>query len=217
MACDRPALADKLPKKLAAKSFAQWTLSHMIRYEPVSLIDYLDDGVPKTVYDNINWREGLKPPTVRSVGFMHQGSQWSGDRYDLIVNNIKEACLRAYQNGMEGVSIVGEVSSMNVTSALNYLAFSHFIHWPEDSLRAFGRKTLGQVLESEDEGEAFAELLTHCDSGKLSEKQLNDIGKRAKDLKWKVRAGKDLTRWRFWNWMDYIAKDMKERYTVSIF
>ncbi|MHC4674985.1 MAG: hypothetical protein ACYTBZ_21070, partial [Planctomycetota bacterium] len=57
MACDSPALADKLPKKLAAKSLAQWTLSKLIRYEPVSLIDYLDDGAPKAVFDNINWRE----------------------------------------------------------------------------------------------------------------------------------------------------------------
>jgi hypothetical protein len=182
------------------------------------LIDYLDDGAPKAVFDNINWREGLKPPTARSVGFMHQGSQWNEvPRHHLIVSNIKEACLRAYREGLEGVSIHGEVSSMSVTWALNYLAYSHFIHWPEDSLRAFGRKTLGQVLKSEDEGQAFAELLAHCDSGKLSEKQQNEISKRARGLRGQVRRGAELTSWRFWNWLDNISQGNTEKYTVSIF
>jgi len=217
MACERPALADKLPKKLAERSFAQWTLSNIIKYEPVSLIDYLDDGAPKVVFDNINWREGLKPPTVRNVGFIHHGSQWSGlSRHHLIISTIKESCLRAYREGLEGLSIVGEMSSMNVTNALNYLAFSHFIHWPEDSLRAFGRKTLGQVLKSEDEGEAFAELLAYSDSGQLSEKQQNEIAKRVKGMKWQVRAGKNLTGYRFWSWLDQLSKGTSAKYPVSI-
>jgi len=52
---------------------------------------------------------------------------------------------------------------MLIPWVLNYLAFSHFIHWPEDSLLDWGRKTLGQVLGSPDEGEAFANCSFNCD------------------------------------------------------
>jgi len=52
---------------------------------------------------------------------------------------------------------------MLIPWVLNYLAFSHFIHWPEDSLRAWGRKMLGQVFSPADKGEASAELFVHCD------------------------------------------------------
>ena len=61
----------------------------------------------------------------------------------------------------------GEVSSTIVPYAVNYLAFSHFIHWPEDTLRDFGRKTLSQVLGSEKDGEAFAEVLKKLGSRRV--------------------------------------------------
>jgi hypothetical protein len=51
---------------------------------------------------------------------------------------------------------------------MNYLAFSHFTHWPEDSMRDFGRKTLGQVLGSAKDGEDFALVLSHLDAGTMT-------------------------------------------------
>lgn len=214
MECQKPALIDKLP----SNAICQWTLTSMLRREEVQLIKYLDNGTPEETFRNERWPTGIKPPTTRSVGFVHQGSQWVGiNRYRLIISYIKQSCLRAYRAGMEGVSIHGEVSSMNVTWALNYLAYSHFIHWPEDSLRDFGRKTLGQILGSEDEGEAFAVLLAHIGNGWLANKQLQEIETRKRDLRTRVAKGTDLIRWRFWNWMHYMAKDIKEQYTVSIF
>jgi len=214
MYCQKPALIDKLP----SNAICQWTITSMLQGEQAPLMKYLDNGAPEEILNHERWPKDIKPPTARSVGFMHQGSQWVGvNRYQLIIGYIKQACLRAYRAGLEGVSIHGEVSSVNVTWALNYLAYSHFIHWPEDSLRDFGRKTLSQVLGSEDEGEAFAVLLAHIGTGWLADKQVQEIDKRKRALRPRVSKGTELTRWRFWDWMHYMSKDIKERYTVSIF
>jgi hypothetical protein len=182
------------------------------------LTAYLDDGAPNAAFDNPKWPKGLVAPSPRSVGFVHQGSQWSHvPRYEQIVSTIKEACLRAYRSGLEGVSIHGEVSARHIPWALNYLAFSHFIHWPEDTIRDFGRKTLGQVLGAEDEGEAFAELLASWDAGTLTEAQKKDIDGRSRDLRGKVAGGTALDRWRFWHWLAHMAAGRAERHTVSVF
>jgi len=214
MECRRPALFDKLP----ADGLCQWTLTFMVRPAPLPLTKYLDDGAPQEALSNDIWPADVKPPSARSVGFLHQGSQWYGhSRYQQIVSTIKEGCLRAYRAGLEGVSIHGEVSSMHVPWALNYLAFSHFIHWPEDSLRQFGRKTLGQVLGSPDEGEAFAELLAAWDGRLLSDAQKKDVEQRRQSLACSAAQGKDLQRLRFWNWLHAMTQGAVESQTVSIF
>lgn len=194
-------------KVLPPQSLCQWTLSGMILQKPLPLAAYLTDGAPAAVFDNPTWPLTLRPPCQRSVGFVHQGSQWSHlHRYQVVVSSIKEACLRAHRSGLEGVSIHGEVSLRCIPYALNYLAFSHFIHWPEDTLLDFGRKTLGQVLGGPAEGEAFAELLAHWDAGTLTDDQRTHanparfgydphaVGNEAQDL---VRY----QQWRFWNWL----------------
>ncbi len=214
MECERPAMFDKLPPE----ALCQWTITFMVKPAPLPLTRYLDDGAPREAFENDSWPTDIKPPSSRSVGFLHQGSQWTGrSRYQCVVGTIKEGCLRAYRTGLEGVSIHGEVSSMHVPWALNYLAFSHFIHWPEDSLRQFGRKTLGQVLGREDDAEAFVEHLAGLDAGTLTDKQKKDIAKRVKSLTSDVYAGKSLTRFRFWNWLHWLSHEHFERHTVSVF
>ena len=106
---------------------------------------------------------------------------------------------------------------MHVPWALNYLAFSHFVHWPEDSLRQFGARTMSQVLGSEDEGVAFAELFAHYDSGSLTDKHKRDIQKRAAEWGGAASTGRGLDKWRFWNWLNHMAKGALERQTVSFF
>jgi hypothetical protein len=161
-----PAMFGRLPPD----GVAQWTLSGMLLAKPLPLTTYLDDGRPDAAFDNPNWPRGLRPPGARNVGFLHQGSQWwSVGRYACIVSTIKEACLRAHESGLEGVSIHGEVSDRHIPYALNYLAFSHFIRRPQDTLRDFGRQTLGQALGSERDGEDFAVVLAHWDAGTLTE------------------------------------------------
>ncbi|MBM4031416.1 MAG: hypothetical protein FJ291_06465 [Planctomycetes bacterium] len=212
--CERPALLDRLPPA----GITQWTLTHMVLDKPLPLTAYLDEGAPRAAFENPNWPAPLRAPAPRNVGFIHQASQWSRvGRYDQIVSTIKEACLRAHRAGMEGVSIHGEVSSRHIPWALNYLAFSHFIHWPEDPLRAFGRKTLGQVLGGEDAGERFAELLAHWDAGTLTDAHKDEAGRRAAELARRVAAGDGLVQWRFWDWLARMARGTRERHTASFF
>jgi hypothetical protein len=218
MECRRPVLLDKLP----GEAICQWTLSYMVRVDragPLPLTKYLDNGAPEEALGNDKWPADLKPPAARNVGLVHQGSQWCryAPRYDQVVSTIKEACLRAYRAGMEGVSIHGEVSSMHVPWALNYLAFSHFVHWPEDSLRQFGSKTLGQVLGSAEEGEAFVELLAHWQANSLTEAHTKDLQQRVRTLEWAVCGGAHLDRWRFWNWLSEMVRGRQDHQTVSIF
>ncbi|MCC6397469.1 MAG: hypothetical protein IT282_10655 [Bacteroidetes bacterium] len=213
--CDRPALVDKLP----ADAVCQWTLTRMVRNKPLPLTAYLDDGTPAEAQSAEFWPADVKPPTRRSVGFLHQASQWHGStRYNEAVSTIKEGCLRAYRAGLEGVSIHGEVSTMHVPWALNYLAFSHFIHWPEDTLRAWGRKTLGEVLGSEAEGEAYAELFAHWQAGLLTNAHKKDLRQRTRAMTNAVAArGEHLDRLRFWSWLCNMVDGMGDRQTSSIF
>ena len=214
MECPRPVMFDKLP----AGALCQWTLTFMVHARPLPLTGYLDDGAAAEALSCETWSADVKPPSTRSVGFLHQGSPWYGrSRYKHVISEIKEGCLRAYRTGLEGVSIHGEVSSMHIPWALNYLAFSHFIHWPEDSLRDWGRKTLGQVLGSPDEGEAFAELLAHGDAGSLTQEQLKDLGARTLSLRRDLYKGIHVQRWRFWNWLNALAHKQTDSQTVSPF
>ena len=164
--------------RISEDAICQWSLYSMLLRQPLKLTDYLENGTPDAVFDNPNWPRGLVPPSKRSVGFVHQGSQWfwkpqdqtwSGSRFQMVLSSIKEACLRSYLSGLEGVSIHGEVSWRNFNCALNYLAFSHFIHWPEDSMLDFGHKTLGQIFGSRQAGEDFIVALCHLESGSLTE------------------------------------------------
>lgn len=204
-----PAMLDVLPHQ----AVAQWTLTGMLLKDALPLTAYLDDGAPRAAFENPNWPADLRPPSRRSVGFVHQGSQWSGvGRYACAVSPIKEACLRAYRSGLEGVSIHGEVTSRYIPAALNYLAFSHFTHWPEDTLREFGRKTLSQVLGSEEDGEAFAVVLSHWDAGTLTD----DLKKLARPTRHgfvgalcgsECDNADDLQRYNFWSWLHGRAVD----------
>jgi len=214
-----PTLVDRVP----AESIAQWTLTGVVRSPVLPLTAYLDDGSPEAALDNEYWPAQLHPPTRRSVGYLHQGSQWTrrgpAGRYQQVISTIKEGCLRAYRAGMEGVSIQGELTRRYVPWALNYLAFSHFIHWPEDSLRDFGRKTLGKVLQSEEEGEAFVEALAHWDAGSLTDSHRRDIRSRAGALRTSISRGavEDLERMHFWSWLERMAAGMADPHTASSF
>jgi hypothetical protein len=214
-----PAMLGILPPE----SIAQWTLTGMLLAEPLPLTAYLDDGAPAAAFDNPAWPRDVRPPSRRSVGFLHQGSQWHGtSRYSCVVGTIKEACLRAHRAGLEGVSIHGEVTSRYIPAALNYLAFSHFTHWPEDTLREFGRKTLGQVLGSAEDGEAFAEVLAHWDAGALTaehEKQAdpNRHGFTSRMAGSACDTVEQYRQYRFWEWLHQMVKGRTDRHHCRTF
>jgi hypothetical protein len=145
-----------------------------------------------------------------------------GDRHQQVVSTIKEACLRAYRSGLEGVSIHGEVTSRHIPAALNYLAFSHFTHWPEDTFREFGRKTLGPVLGSEEHGEAFAEILAHWDGGTLTEEHQKQVDPNRRGFNVKVCGSacdtvETYQRYRFWEWLASMVKHKCDRHFAPPF
>lgn len=210
MGTDRPEIFNQLEYE----GIAQWTLTRMVREEEIKLLDFLDEKRPQSAYDNPSWPKDIRPPSKRSTGFVHQGSQWDyspwetkSTRYNLFIGRIKEACLRSYEAGLEGVSIHGELTSRHIPAALNYLAFSHFTHWPEDTLRDFGKKTLGQVFGDEKEGEDYVELLALWEANKITQKE-RDLVKARYDKAYEIIVpySKDVdedqkTRFFFWNWL----------------
>lgn len=204
-----PAFLTRLP----AQAVCQWTLTGMVRPEPLPLTAFLDDGAPEAVYANPQWPRGLMAPAPRNVGFLHQASQWVGaytKRYTCMLSTIKEACLRGFESGLEGVIIHGEVSARCIPYALNYLALSHFSYWPRDTLLDFGRKTLGQVLGSEQDGEDFVRILAHADAGTLTDEwiQLADPAQHGWAVNLQpesVRTIPDFQRYRYWEWLKWMA------------
>lgn len=214
-----PAMLSILPPD----SIAQWTLTGMLLPEPLPLTAYLDDGAPAAAFDNPAWPKDARPPNRRSVGFLHQGSQWhEASRYSCVVGTIKEACLRAHRSGFEGVSIHGEVTSRYIPAALNYLAFSHFTHWPEDTLRDFGRKTLGQVLDGEHHGEEFATVLAHWDAGSLTAEHESQAHPDRHGFSLRMAGSacetvEQLRRYRFWEWLHQMVKARTDRHHCRTF
>lgn len=226
MSCKRPVIFDRAP----AQSIAQWTLTWMVRQRdmaydrPLPLLAFLDDGAPAAALDIPQWPNAVIPPSgMRSVGFLHQGSQCTLDRYEPVISTIKEGCLRAYRAGLEGVSIHGEMTPRHATWQLNYLAFSHFIHWPEDSLREFGRKTLGQIMENEEEGEAFIELYAHLESGSFTEDHRKEMITRTRLATDKVEHGDIqhvepiMDRWRLWDWLYVMDQGPTRRQVINTY
>ena len=222
MDCDRPAMFDVLP----AGGICQWTISSMMRRRPLKLSDYMDDGAPAAAFDNDLWPADLVPPVrdIRSVGFVHQPSQWSGGptklgRYQQLVSVIKEACLRSYRAGLRGVSIHGEVTAGYVPWALNYLAFSHFTHWPEDTMRQFAAKTLAPVLGNEREAQEFMELFSHYDSGAFTEADARLAKERDDAYREHAARGRKeaIETYRMWHWLHRVGTGQHETETVSFF
>jgi len=215
MQCARPQMFDRFHKG----SVAQWTITGMTLRKPLPLTVYLDDGVPDAVFENPCWPKDVRPPSIRSTAFQHYPSQWSGDRYREGISVIKESCLRAYGSGMEGVAIHGEVTSRYIPWALNYLAFSHFVHWPEDSLRDFAKKTLGNVLESEEAAQLFVEILARWNAGCVTEEDRKEIRSKMRSFQFLKGPGKktivEINRWQFWHWLDSMVNRLVEDQTVS--
>ncbi|MCK4626576.1 MAG: hypothetical protein KAV00_14755, partial [Phycisphaerae bacterium] len=149
---------------------------------------------------------------------VHQGSEcWHDTRYDVAIPYIKEACLRACHAGLEGLSIVGEVTSRHIPCALNYLAFSHFTRFPADSLREFGQKTLAGEVGDEDRAVRFVEILAGVYDGLVGDKDRHDAALLAKQASQDIAAGRNVEQSRYWMWLGAMAAGRTERFTSSFF
>ncbi len=152
---------------LPAGSIAQWTLTGMLTGSPPALRDWLETGTPRKLYRNRNWPKKLQPPTERSVGYIHQGSQWheSLRRTSLCLKPFAEAAVRAHETGLEGISIHGEVSARTLPWKLNYLTMRHWCYHPNSTLEEFARAELEPRLGGRQEALDFVEALCLLDEG----------------------------------------------------
>lgn len=161
-----PYFATRMPES----AVCMWTLSGMLRKQPVKLREWMECPRPDGVYENPTWPRGIRPPTPRSAGFMHQGSQWSPvPRTALALSTYAEGCLRSHESGLEGISIHGEATSRTMTWKLNYLAMRHWTYHPESTLREFARVELAPELGSLEEAYDFIEALCLLDEGRHGE------------------------------------------------
>lgn len=201
---DVPYFATHLPDS----ALCQWTLSGMLRTQPVPLRDWMDSPLPAALYDNPNWPRGLRPPTPRSAGFMHQGSQWSPvPRSALAVSTFAEGCARSHEAGLEGISIHGEASSRTMTWQLNYLAMRHWTYHPRSTLQDFARAELAPRVGGEAAALDFVEALCLLEEGRHPEAR--EIATRyiGSGYSWRgpVRSIKGLERERMWMEMKWWA------------
>ena len=105
------------------------------------------------------WPKGLKPPFPNSVGLLHQGSQWwpsshwwgatswgnnVGARYEEMLETIRYTGQRAFEEGLTGIEIMGEVSPNSPQNELNYLAFEEFCWHPTRTMDNFVETRLGR-------------------------------------------------------------------------
>lgn len=119
----------KFSQSINGDAICQWTLTGMVS-------------------PSGSWPNALKPPTRRSVGFSHWGSQWvwPNTRHSLIVNHIRDICQRGAESGLEGVIIHGEISQSQLVPILNYRAFSYFCKHPQNSLANFAEDCLEDLF-----------------------------------------------------------------------
>lgn len=105
-------------------------------------------------------REYVKTlPRSRNIFRTHMGSQWNGERYSLVADRFASMASLAYQTGMQGMTIFGEVSSFNPANEINYLAFSRFCWNPRLKWDDFVKNDLAPILGGIPEALKFLELL----------------------------------------------------------
>jgi hypothetical protein len=138
----------------------------------IPLREWMTNPRPAAAYSNPKWPKGLRPPTPRSAGFVHQASVWTpvARRTDLALSAFAEACLRGHEAGLEGISVHGEVTSRILAWKLNYLAMRHWTYHPESTLEAFARAELAPRLGGEREALAFVRYMAGMEDNKLDPK-----------------------------------------------
>ncbi|MGA2763900.1 MAG: hypothetical protein ABSG17_11095 [Spirochaetia bacterium] len=97
-------------------------------------------------------------PKSRNIFRTHMGSQWNGERYELVARRFADMAGLASTTGMQGLTIFGEVSAFEVANEINYLAFARFGYTPTLTWDAFVRDDLGPLLGGPAEAEKFLAL-----------------------------------------------------------
>ena len=164
---DPKMIRSKFPRFVSAypeDAICQWTYTSMVEgwgRDPEAVV-------------RSKWPSGLRPPTKRSIGLLHQGSQWhrsdvwwtrsprgnsTGERYVDISELIRYTCSRCSEEGLQGVEILGEVSDASPANELNYMAFEEFTWHPRKTMDEFVRDRLSKAYGSVEDARRFLRMV----------------------------------------------------------
>lgn len=138
-----------------------------------------DDAIYQFCFNRSYWPKLLKGLSKEYVNKLkqnsilrtHMGSQWNRERYELVADRFAKMMQIAYQSGLKGATIFGEVSAFNVVNEINYLAFSRFGYDPTLSWDNFIDKDLAPILGGKEAARRYLALLesiSHSDQEGLS-------------------------------------------------
>ena len=98
-------------------------------------------------------------PRSKNIFRTHIGSQWNGQRHELVAGTFADMASAAYRTGMQGLTVFGEASDFDAVNEINYLAFSRFSWNPELGWDEFVKRDLAPRLGGVAEAERYLELL----------------------------------------------------------
>ena len=82
-----------------------------------------------------------------------------GARYEEMIETIRYTAQRAFEEGLEGIEILGEVSPNSPQNELNYLAFEEFCWHPHRSIQEFIDQRLNRLYGNLELGRRFVETV----------------------------------------------------------
>lgn len=101
----------------------------------------------------LNWDIWAKAPAMpkplrkfRHIMRCHHGTQWSGGRATIAVEEIRRQCRLSLEAGMQAVSLFGESSPFHTNAEFNYLAMQYFADHPNHSTNDFAANVLAPKL-----------------------------------------------------------------------
>lgn len=180
------------------EAICQWTLTGMLHDPAIPMLTLLDDGVPEILSWAPRWPKGVRPPAPKNCGYFHQRR---GAKGGPIISSIKEAALRGAVEGLQGLVIYGEISWRDVAQELNYLAFSHFLFHPEDSLRDFAEVKLSPLVGGSELAQRYIEFLAKIEIDRLTHHDRAILSKILGDLRRNVKVGKEWGPYHRWQWL----------------
>lgn len=153
----------RFPGQFPEQAVCQWTLTRMV------------SKPSQAKPDPALWPRGVRPPTQRSVGLLHQGSvvwkgshwwcatSWGNDtggRYDEILDILSYTARRCQEEGLEGLEIMGGVSPSSPQNELNYFALEEFGWHPNRSMDDFIENRLSRFYGGRQLAKQFVNFVT---------------------------------------------------------
>ena len=135
---------------------------------------------------------------LKNCGYIQQRTD---ERGGPVLSSIKEACFRGNKEGLQGITIYGEVSGRYIPQELNYRAFSHFLFNPEDSLRDFARVGLAPIVGGEELSQIYIELLAKIEGESMTNRDIKELTRITDKFRRSARFGSNWGAYHRWQWL----------------